>query len=346
MQNKLRIGILGAAQIASRSMIEPAKKIDRIEIIGVAASQPERAKQYAEKYKIPTYYKDYKTLVESDEIDVVYIALANHLHYEWIIRAAENKKHILVEKPICLKNSDFNPIENAVKNNGVSILETAMVQHHPFYKKVSEIIHSGTYGNLKSIETYMHYPFNIENNYRASLAMGGGVFWDEAVYWLQFTQACRELNPVSVRGESDFSGPNDIDLSFKAYLNFDDDVISFLSCSYELPYKYDHWVILEKAKLRIRNFLRPALGNYKLVIDIQDFDGSLIDKIEFLPQNYYENQLDFFTKVIHGEKVGIPLKESFQRIYLMEEIYSCTLKYHIKHGPSGISASYHIDPEQ
>lgn len=322
MDNKIRIGILGAAQIAPRAIIAPAKKNERVEIIGIAASQQERAKLYAEKHQIPLFFNNYKSLIECDEVDVVYIALANHLHYEWIIKAAENKKHIMVEKPICLSAADFKQIENAVINNGVSLLETVMVQHHPFCNKVGEIVHSRKYGKLKSVETYMHYPFKIENNYRVSKTMGGGVFWDEAVYWLQFIQTFMGLAPIFIKGESEFSGPNGIDLSYKAQMRFEDNVHSFLSCSYENPYKYDHYVEFENAKLRIRNFLRPALGYHKMAIDIQDIDGLQIDRIEFLPQNYYENQLDFFIKVISKEIENIPLEKSFERIRLMEEIYS------------------------
>ena len=70
----LRIGILGASRVATYAMIAAAQDVDGVEVIAVAARDPERAKVYASKYGIPKTYPDYRTLIEANDVDAVYNA--------------------------------------------------------------------------------------------------------------------------------------------------------------------------------------------------------------------------------------------------------------------------------
>lgn len=317
----INIGLIGAATITPRSIIDPAKKMDDIFIYGLASRNKTKANEFASKYGIKHVFYDYASLIRSSAVNAVYIALSNDLHALWVIEAAKAKKHILVEKPICLSTKEMIEVMDAVRKNNVFLLEGVMVQHHPWQAKIREFVQKEEYGSLLTVTTRLTFRLPRDQNYRFRSEKGGGVFWDESCYWCQFLQTLGYLNPVKVRGYSAFDGPHGIDTTFEASMTLTDGLASDLLCSYDMPYDATHILTFENAKMRVRNFLAPSMGNFKIKIDIAPLDTDLKNTIVFEPENYFYNQLKFFTDVIKGEKKNIPLETSYQRIEIMEKIY-------------------------
>lgn len=318
---KIKFGILGTSEIAPRSLVMPLKGLANAEVFGIASRDERKAKKFAEIHQIPRAFSGYEALLKCDEIDAVYIPLINSIHAEWIVNATDAKKHILVEKPICMNSEEFNIIENAVNRNGVHILEGMMIQYSAWQKKLKELVDDKTYGKLKSIKTHANYKLEPTNTYRIYPEKGGGVFYEEGLLWCEITQLCCGLNPEEYYGKSDFAGLNGIDATFEAKMIFDDGVTSELLCSYELPYAANHWIEFEEAQLKIRNFWKPCFGTLQIQFDVTTVTGQK-EKIFFEPENYYNNQVIFFLDVIEGKVKNIPLALSRDRIGMMERIYS------------------------
>lgn len=327
---KINIGVLGTAKITQRAIIEPAKALDNVCIFGVASRELEKANKFAQVHGIPHVFPDYESLLCCNLIDAVYIPLPNSLHTPWIIRTALAKKHILIEKPICLRTEEFDAIENAVTKSGIYLLEAVMTQHHPWQKRISEIIKTGIYGNLQSIKTRFTFQFAEEDNYRFSPEKGGGVFFDVGTYWVQFIQSCVGLHPKSIRGRSDFRGPNGIDLTFEAWMDFQDGIRTEFLCSFERSFEASHWLKFKKTEIGIRNFLRPTIGKQMISIEIHHLGNNKRQQISFIPENYYCNQLNFFLRVIKGKEKSFPLVRSGERVRIMEDIYNAAKKEFVK----------------
>ncbi len=323
----IRFGILGTSNYAIRSFIGPANKISNCEIFGVASRDEKRAKEYALNNKIPLFFSDYSDLLQSNEIEAVYIPLINSIHKEWIIKAANAGKHILVEKPICLNVKEGSEIKRSIEENNVFLLEGAMIQHHSFVEIMKTIIDKETYGKLKVFETNIHILQNLENNFRLENQLGGGVFMDMAPTWLTVVQRILGLNYVSYLGISDYNGPNKIDVDFKAEINLSSNIRCLFSCSFTKNFKANFLFKFENAEIEIKDFLRPAIGENKLILDILYYDAGIKpEKIKIKAENYYLNQLLFFISVIKGIKNNISIEESIQRIALIEKIYTDSQK--------------------
>lgn len=323
MDNPVRIGILGAANIAKRAIIEPAKKLDRVQILGIAARETQKAEQFAQEHEIQLVFPDYDSLVESDRVDVVYIPLANHLHTHWILKTARAKKPIIVEKPICLTVAELDQIENAVETNNVPLLEAVMVQHHPWQATLREMIETEKYGKIKSTNTKITLQFpEAENsgNYRFSPECGGGAFWDLGTYWIQFVQICLGLQPNKIDAQATLNKPQGIDVAFAASLKFLGGAMAEFECSFEQAFAANHWLEMEKAQIKVRNFFRPLFGIQSMSLEIHHFDTGETEKIKFPVQNYYTNQLEFFLRVLAGSESNLPFSQIRERVKIMEEI--------------------------
>ena len=88
-------GILGPGFIATRAVIPAIQKVSNSRILAVASGNEQRAREVATRFGIERFYFDYQALLDDPGIDIVYIALPNHLHREWTIRAAAARKHVL-----------------------------------------------------------------------------------------------------------------------------------------------------------------------------------------------------------------------------------------------------------
>jgi NDP-hexose-3-ketoreductase len=319
--NKIRIGILGAAKIAVRSILEPARSFRNVAVWGVASRDKNKAETFAKNNDIPLLFSDYDALLECRDIDAVYIPLPPALHAEWIIKTANSKKHVFVEKPICLSASTLDIIANVAKKNKITIVEGIMVQHHPWQTKIKEIIQTELFGKIRSIVTNVSFRLRENDGYRLIPDKGGGVFFDLGSYWVQFMQVCLGLQGVSVDGRSDFDGPNGIDTTFEAVMDYQDGAQGKFLCSFALPYDATHLMYFDKARIRIRDFFRAAVGSHSISIDIKEKHKLDMDRIIFDSQNYYTNQLDYFLRTVVGDIEKPNIIEYKERVKIMEQIY-------------------------
>src|SRR5215469_3185924 len=119
----VRFGILGAARIAPKALIEPANQLDSIEVLAVSARDPVRASAFAAAHGIPRVLSSYDELIAASDIDAVYIPLPNSLHCEWTLRALRAGKHVLCEKPIASNAAEAQQMADVARATGLVLAE-------------------------------------------------------------------------------------------------------------------------------------------------------------------------------------------------------------------------------
>ena len=163
MRNKVRWGVLGAAQIAVRKVIPGMQKGEWSEIAAIASRDRRKAEAAAGPLGIPKAYGSYEELLRDPEIEAVYNPLPNHLHVPWTVKAAEAGKHVLCEKPLSLNADEARTLLAVRDRTGVKIGEAFMVRTHPQWLRTREIIAAGEIGTLRSITGFFSY-FNRDAN--------------------------------------------------------------------------------------------------------------------------------------------------------------------------------------
>lgn len=80
----MKLGIIGSGMIV-QDLLSFVGTIDEIELIAILGREKSRNKIEAltNKYQIKKAYYDYDELLNDNEIDTIYVALPNHLHYEY-----------------------------------------------------------------------------------------------------------------------------------------------------------------------------------------------------------------------------------------------------------------------
>ena len=113
---------------------------------------------------IPKAYGSYEEMLADPEIDAVYNPLPNHLHLPWSTRAAEAGKHVLCEKPIGLNVKEALELMAVRDRTGVKIGEAFMVQNHPQWLRIVELVRTGRIGQLRSaVGTFSYFKLDADN---------------------------------------------------------------------------------------------------------------------------------------------------------------------------------------
>ncbi len=147
----MKWGILGTSFI-SGVMAEAIKGDEGSELYAVAGRNPETLQQFADDQSISVRYTSMDALIEDSQVDVVYIALPNHLHHEYIVKAAQHGKAILCEKSLSVDMETTNIALEAVAQHKVFFAEGLMYLNHPFTRAIIDALRDGTIGDVRSVQ--------------------------------------------------------------------------------------------------------------------------------------------------------------------------------------------------
>jgi predicted dehydrogenase len=194
------------------------------------------AESYANKWSIPLAFGSYKELIESDEVDIIYNPLPNHLHAEWTIRALNAGKHVLCEKPLVLDPQDVVKIADAAKTNHKIVAEAFMYRHHPQTNQLKKLISDGGIGEARFFTGSFGFTLQpSDQQYRWRKEYGGGSLWDVGVYPISMVQHLFGV-PTSVYGSQKMSGSG-IDLSFTGQLYYTNGFTASIFSSFETTFQ-------------------------------------------------------------------------------------------------------------
>ena len=154
----MNVATIGSGVIVDR-MIEAMRLDGRYNLYCVYSRTQERAKEFADKHGIQKYYTDMEEMLNDENVDIVYVASPNSLHYSQSKMALEHKKHVINEKPFTPTLKECNELFEIAEKKGVYIFEAITNVHLPNYKIIDlfnekmEPIFEKINTNMKQIQT-------------------------------------------------------------------------------------------------------------------------------------------------------------------------------------------------
>lgn len=215
----LRLGLLGAAKIAPAAIVSPANACPDVRLTSLAARNPDRAASFAKQHGIPAVHSGYEAMLDSDEIDAVYIPLPNGLHGEWAIRALDAGKHVLCEKPVAANAAEARAMANAAERTGNVLMEAFHYRYHPLARRMVEIVRSGELGDITSIRAAMCFPLPLFSDIRYQFPLAGGAMMDAGCYAVNMLRMIAAAEPEAVSATATRLDAN-IDRAMTASLRF------------------------------------------------------------------------------------------------------------------------------
>lgn len=145
---KVRVGIIGAGNIAQNQHIPAYLKQKDVELVGICDINEERAKEVAAKYNMKYATKDFNDLLALDEIDAVSVCTWNNAHAEIAIAAANAGKHVLCEKPMAMNVIEAEAMLKAAEKNGKTFMLGFVNRFRADSKVIKAMADAGKYGEI------------------------------------------------------------------------------------------------------------------------------------------------------------------------------------------------------
>lgn len=258
----IRIGLLGAAWITPMAVLEPSKLISEVEVTAVAARDPERARNYASEHGIEHVEDSYQALLARPDLDLIYIALPASFHEEWAGAALAAGKHVLCEKPLVMNAKEARNLAQISQASNKLLIEAFHYRHHPYFKRILEIVNRGELGRIRSLVGRLHVPVpSRKGQIRHEPSLGGGALMDLGCYPLHMIRTILAEEPLVNCAKAKI-GATGVDLSFTAELSFSDGVTGLIDCAMPETGELFGELIIEgeRGKLTASKPILPHLG--------------------------------------------------------------------------------------
>ena len=274
---KINWGIIGLGTIAKK-FAGGFSNLDNASIKAIASKKKENLDLFKKKFQIQDEFcfENYIDLIFCKDIDIIYIALPNSFHAEYIVEAAKSCKNILVEKPAVTNFKDLKEVKQIISKNNIYFTEGLMYRHLPYFDYIKKIIVSNSLGKLLKIESsfcakiykqinffgfkinkpnYLHRLFNKD--------LGGGSILDLGCYpvslvsflnLITYNVDIESIKIIKVDKEICESG---VDIYSNIELNFDDKFISNIKCSFKDKPDQSTVIYFENGTININDTWTP-----------------------------------------------------------------------------------------
>ena len=193
----LNWAVLGTGVIANE-MAQALVKMNK-RLYAVANRTHQKALDFAERYGVQKVYDQIDEVFEDEAVDIIYITSPHNTHYEFMKKALEHGKHILVEKSITLNSRELDEMIALAAEKKLVLAEAMTIWHMPIYKKLWEIVQSGQLGKVQIIT--MNFgsfkEYNMSNRF-FNMNLAGGAMLDIGVYALSIVRSFMEEKPEDI----------------------------------------------------------------------------------------------------------------------------------------------------
>jgi predicted dehydrogenase len=178
----IRWGIVGTANIARAQFLPGLREAGGGRAVLVASRDRARAEAYASAHGIDRGIADYAALVESPDVDAVYVALPNALHAEPTVRALRAGKAVLCEKPLSVGAAQTKDVLDVAVTAAAPLWEAFVFPFHAQHQRLVRLLAYGAIGAPAELYSAFHFLLSNPANIRMDAALGGGALADVGCY--------------------------------------------------------------------------------------------------------------------------------------------------------------------
>lgn len=294
MSNKIRIGILGCADIANRLVIPNMIQTGMFDIVAVASRSMEKAVAFSKKFNCEAV-EGYENLISRKDIDAIYIPLPTGMHYEWIVNSLKAGKHVLSEKSLAIDIQETSSIIALAREKKLCVFENFMFVFHSQFDFIKQQIQQDAIGDIRLLRSSFGFPpFSIDSNIRYKKELGGGALLDAGAYTTMAVHFLLGQNQQVLA--SSLENENwEVDFQGSAMFKSETGIISQVAFGFDNFYQNNIELWGSKGKMTIERAFTAGPGFMpKVIIETQN------NRTEYtLPgDNHFQKLLNKFAECI------------------------------------------------
>lgn len=301
-KRKIRYAVVGLGHIAQVAVLPAFHSAGNSELFALVSGDPEKLRSLGKQYSIEHLYsyRDYGRVLSN--VDAVYLALPNHLHREYAVRAAAAGVHILCEKPMAVNEEECRAMIKGAEQNHVKLMIAYRLHFEAGNLEAIEIARSGQLGEIRFFSSEFAQQV-AEDNVRISetAAHGGGSVYDMGVYCINAARYLFRSEPIEVSAISARNHHDDrflhVEEMVSVTLRFPEERLATFTCSFGAADVGRYSVIGTKGMLQAD----PAY-EYAIAIEHQITIGGKTKKKTFPKRDQFAAELAYFSDCILRDK--------------------------------------------
>jgi glucose-fructose oxidoreductase len=319
---KIRYAVVGLGYIAQIAVLPAFKHASKnSQLAALVSDDPEKLRTLSEEYgvKRTATYDEYDDLLRSGEIDAVYIALPNHLHAEYAIRAADAGIHVLCEKPMAVTTEECIRMIESAEQNDIKLMIAYRLHFEKANLKAVEVVKSGKLGVPRFFDSTHSMQVREGNVRLVDESLGGGPVYDIGIYSLNaarylFRDEPDQVFAFSTKGES--ARFKDSDEMATVVLRFPNDRLAAFTCSFGAGDTSMYRIVGTEGDLRVE----PAFEYAGDLIHHLTIQGKT-RKRTFKKRDQFAPEIEYFSNCIQRNKKPEPSgEEGLTDVHIIQAI--------------------------
>lgn len=320
---KIRYAVVGLGYIAQIAVLPAfAQAAKNAELAALVSDDPVKLKKLAKQYGVPRVasYAEYDALLASGEIDAVYIALPNHLHLDYTLRAARAGVHVLCEKPMAVTEAECRRMTRECEKRGVKLMIAYRLHFEKANLAAAELVNSGKLGDARIFNSVFTMQVNDPDNIRLQDETGGGVLYDIGVYCINAARYLFRDEPTEVfaatarKPDARF---DEVEEMASALMRFPGDRLASFTASFGAARGSSYEVVGTKGSLRVA----PAYGYAEDIKHVVTIGGKTRERV-FPRGDQFAPQLLYFSDCILQDRTPEPSGEEGRLdVRIIEALY-------------------------
>jgi glucose-fructose oxidoreductase len=288
----IRYAVVGCGHIAQVAVLPAFGNARRnSKLAAIVSGDPVKREELRKKYDVARAidYGGYDALLESGEIDAVYIALPNSMHAEYTERAARAGVHVLCEKPMAVTEAQCELMARVAREHQVKLMIAYRLHFERANLEAIEIARSGRIGEPRLFTSTFTMTV-VPGNIRVQRAMGGGVLYDIGIYCINAARALFRDEPTEVHAVA-AGAIGDVEESVSAVLRFPNERLASFTASFGAADVSAYRLVGTKGELAVDpayEYARPL--EHRLALE-----GSVVSERRFAKRDQFAPELLYFS---------------------------------------------------
>jgi len=307
---RVGIGLVGLGRHGSRYAESIVKLVKGAELVAVCRRNLPEAERFAATWGAKKVYGDYKDLVRDQDVDAVIVATPNSSHMEIALEAAENGKHLLVEKPLGRTVEEAEKIISSARRNGVNLMVGHSFRYHPM--TLVSLKHIEEIGQVFLAAMCKRQP--KVSGWRLDKEELGGAIMDLGVHLFDLMEFVLRERPTAVFCQARHVLGSDVEDSFVAILDLPRSTIAIIDASMSSNSRMEKMEFAgTEGHFTADRYMREARlikGESRLTIPMTGPDATVHLLLE-----------DFIRSIIEGTEPPIKGEDGLEALRVAEACY-------------------------
>ncbi len=320
---KIRYAVVGLGHIAQVAVLPAfAHARSNSQLTALVSDDPQKLKTLGRRYRVDHHYsyREYDDCLRSGVVDAVYIALPNHLHADYSIRAARAGIHVLCEKPMAVSEKECRAMIRAADRAGTKLMIAYRLHFEQANMTAVKLLRSGKLGAARIFTSAFSMQVRPDN-IRTDKEKGGGTLYDIGIYCINAARYLFGTEPTEVFA---FSSANKKDVRFKeidemtsALLRFPEDRLADFTASFGAADVASYRIVGTKGDVRLEQAYE-----YVYPIDVYTTIKGKTRKQTFPMRDQFAPELSYFSDCILRNKDPEPAgNEGIADVRIIEALY-------------------------